>query len=108
MKKMNLKNWILTAMSIATIQVAFAQESPKEEDYFKITRVPAPEGLLLEVGGLTMLPNGNLGVSTRRGDVFVVENPTSGRPYFKKFASGLHEALGFYYENGAFYAVQRG
>ncbi|MHA7130082.1 c-type cytochrome [Algoriphagus namhaensis] len=85
-----------------------AQESPKEEDYFKIIRVPAPEGVILEVGGLSMLPNGNLGVSTRRGDLFVVENPTSARPYFKKFASGLHESLGLLYEEGSFYTVQRG
>nr|WP_233553752.1 c-type cytochrome [Algoriphagus lacus] len=86
----------------------FAQESPKEEDFFKILKVPAPEGTLLEVGGLTMLPNGNLGVATRRGDVFIVENPTAARPYFRKFASGLHEILGLAYHEGSLYMVQRG
>ncbi|WP_343854436.1 c-type cytochrome [Algoriphagus jejuensis] len=86
----------------------FAQESPKEEDFFKILKVPAPEGTLLEVGGLAMMPNGNLAVSTRRGDVFIVENPTSQRPYFTKFASGLHEILGLAYHEGALYMVQRG
>jgi len=85
-----------------------AQESPKEEDYFKIMRVSAPEGTLLEVGGLVTLPNGNLGVSTRRGDVFIVENPTSPRPFFRKFASGLHEILGLAYKDGHFYLAQRG
>ena len=108
MKKMTIKQILLGALCFGLVHATLAQESPKEEDYFKIARVPAPEGLLLEVGGLTMLPNGNLGVSTRRGDVFVVENPTSTRPYFKKFASGLHEALGLYFEDGAFYAAQRG
>lgn len=85
-----------------------AQESPKEEDFFKIMRVTAPEGTLLEVGGLTVLPNGDLGVATRRGDVFIVENPTSPKPFFRKFASGLHEILGLHYEDGAFYMAQRG
>src|SRR5690554_7403236 len=85
-----------------------AQESPMEEDYFKIMKVAAPEGTLLEVGGLVTLPNGNLGVSTRRGDVYVVENPTSTKPYFRKFASGLHEILGLAYKDGAFYLAQRG
>lgn len=79
-----------------------------EEDFFKIMRVSSPEGTLLEVGGLTVLPNGNLGVSTRRGDIFIVENPTSARPYFRKFASGLHEVLGLAYKDGALYAAQRG
>lgn len=85
-----------------------AQESPKEEDYFKILKVSAPEGTLLEVGGLVTLPNGNLGVSTRRGDVFIVENPTSPRPFFRKFASGLHEILGLAYKDGHLYLAQRG
>ncbi|MBC7745374.1 MAG: hypothetical protein H7096_09755, partial [Flavobacterium sp.] len=88
---------------------AFAQaESPKEDDYFKIMRLPAPVGLILEVGGLCTLPNGDLGVTTRRGDIFIVENPTSPRPFFRKFASGLHEVLGLAYKNGALYCVQRG
>lgn len=87
---------------------AFAQETPKEEDFFKIMKVATPEGVILEVGGLVNLPNGNLGISTRRGDVFIVENPTSSRPYFRKFASGLHEILGLAYKDGAFYCAQRG
>lgn len=85
-----------------------AQESPKEEDYFKIAKVSMPEGTVLEVGGLVTLPNGNLGISTRRGEVFIVENPTSNRPYFRKFASGLHEILGIAYKDAAIYVAQRG
>jgi cytochrome c551/c552 len=85
-----------------------AQESPMEEDFFKIMKVSAPEGTLLEVGGLVTLPNGDLGVATRRGDVFIIENPTSTKPYFRKFASGLHELLGLAYKDGALYCAQRG
>lgn len=85
-----------------------AQESPQEEDFFKIMKVSSPEGTLLEVGGLAVMPNGNLGVATRRGDIFIVENPTSAKPYFRKFASGLHEILGLAYKDGAFYCAQRG
>ncbi|MBX2843726.1 MAG: hypothetical protein KTR26_18290 [Flammeovirgaceae bacterium] len=85
-----------------------AQESPLEEDFFKIMKVPSPEGTILEVGGLTTLPNGDLGISTRRGDVYIVENPTSMKPYFRKFASGLHEILGLEYKDGALYCAQRG
>ena len=54
------------------------------------------------------MPNGNLGISTRRGDVFIVENPTSPRPFFRKFASGLHEILGLAYKDGHLYCAQRG
>ena len=85
-----------------------AQESPKEEDFYKILKVSAPEGTLLEVGGLTVLPDGSLGVATRRGDVWIVENPTSRKPFFRKFASGLHEILGLTHKDGALYCAQRG
>ncbi|MDB5279879.1 MAG: hypothetical protein JWR61_4834 [Ferruginibacter sp.] len=84
------------------------QETAKEEDFFKINKVRSPEGTLLEVGGLCTLPNGDLAVTTRRGDIFIVENPTSAKPFFRKFASGLHEVLGAAYKNGSLYVVQRG
>jgi len=44
------------------------QESAKEEDFFKINKVRSPEGTILEVGGLCTLPNGDLAVTTRRGE----------------------------------------
>jgi cytochrome c551/c552 len=97
------------AVLLGGTQAAKAQaESPKEDDFFKIMKVPAPEGTILEVGGLCTLPNGNLAVTTRRGDIFIVENPTSQHPFFRKFASGLHEVLGAAYKDGALYVVQRG
>ncbi|GEO08415.1 c-type cytochrome [Segetibacter aerophilus] len=101
---------VLLTLAISGLKTeGWAQaESAKEEDYFKIMRVPAPEGIILEVGGLCTLPNGDVGVTTRRGDVFIVENPTSQRPYFRKFASGMHEVLGLVYKEGALYCAQRG
>lgn len=103
-----MKNILITLITLTSLTAGMAQESPKEEDFFKILRVTAPEGTLLEVGGLAMLPNGHLGVATRRGDIWIVENPTSPRPYFRKFASGLHEVLGLAYKDGALYCAQRG
>ena len=103
-----MKKILITLITLTSLTAGMAQESPKEEDFFKILKVTAPEGTLLEVGGLTVLPNGNLGVATRRGDIWLVENPTSPRPYFRKFASGLHEVLGLAYKDGALYCAQRG
>ncbi|KEO75650.1 membrane protein [Anditalea andensis] len=100
--------WALLLVMVLPIAKGIAQESPMEEDYYKVLKVSSPEGTLLEVGGLTMLSNGTLGVSTRRGDIYLVENPTSPRPHFRKFASGLHEVLGLYYKNGSLYCAQRG
>jgi cytochrome c551/c552 len=107
---MRLINYILFLfVAILGMQtITYAQESPKEEDFFKINKLRSPEGTLLEVGGLCTMPDGNLAIATRRGDVYIVENPTSPKPYFRKFASGLHELLGIAYKNGSLYVAQRG
>ncbi|MBL7813548.1 MAG: hypothetical protein JNL70_00990 [Saprospiraceae bacterium] len=84
---------------------------PKEDDYYRIQTVAVPEDILLEVGGLTTFPDGRVALSTRRGDVWVVENPygLGGKaPSFTLFASGLHEALGLAYKDNALYVAQRG
>jgi len=99
---------LTVGITACSIEGMAQSESAKEEDYFKIMRVPAPEGMILEVGGMCTLPNGDVGITTRRGDVFIIQNPTSQRPYFRKFASGMHEVLGLAYKDGALYCAQRG
>ncbi len=91
--------------------VSAQQKVPTEDDYYNLYTVPVPEGTLLEIGGVATLPDGRIAVATRRGDVWVIENPNrqhGGTPRFTLFASGLHEALGLLYHNGALYAAQRG
>lgn len=82
-----------------------------ESDYYRLTSLPIPEGVPLEVGGMVALPSGGLAVSTRRGDVWLIENPTAeggAAPTYSRFARGLHEPLGLAYKNGALIANQRG
>ena len=93
------------------MQLSFAQKSPKEEDYYIITTVPTPEGVKVEGGGVVALPDGSVAVCTRRGDVWIIENPAmenGSQAVFKKFAQGLHEPLGLAYKDGALYTAQRG
>jgi cytochrome c551/c552 len=102
-----LKSLLILVLLFGLAASAEAQR-PKEEHYMEIAKVAVPEGVLLEVGGLAVLPNGDLGVSTRRGDVYIIENPTSANPYYRHFAHGLHEILGLAYKDGSLYAAQRG
>jgi hypothetical protein len=111
MKKQLINILILGFLLIQGI--VFGQETkiPKEEDFYKIITVPTPEGVLLEVGGVATLPDGRIAVSTRRGDVWIIENPTmenNSNPRFTLFASGLHESLGLAYRDGALFTAQRG
>ncbi|MFT4032526.1 MAG: hypothetical protein QM669_08900 [Siphonobacter sp.] len=98
-----------TFLSLGLATAAFAQDSsPAESDLYKIVKVSTPEGIILEVGGIASMPNGDMAVSTRRGEIWVIENPSSPRPFFRKYASGLHEILGLVWKDGSFYCAQRG
>ncbi|WP_219846588.1 plastocyanin/azurin family copper-binding protein [Salinibacter sp. 10B] len=82
-----------------------------ESDYYRLQSLPVPEGVRLEVGGMAQLPDGRLAVATRRGDVWMIENPTMAggdAPEYHRFAQGLHEPLGLAYTDGALIANQRG
>lgn len=92
-------------------QTTISNKPPREDDYYKILTIPSPEDINIEVGGITTLPDNRIALCTRRGDIWIVENPYlegNVAPYFKLFASGLHEPLGLVYRDNAFYAAQRG
>jgi len=101
----------LLSGSIAHAQkVGDSAKLQKEEDFFPIKTIPIPEDVKLEVGGMTLLPDDALAVSTRRGEVWKISNPYMKNglaPRYKLFAEGLHEALGLNFVNGELYATHR-
>lgn len=88
-----------------------AQKTRSEGDYYLLKTIPIPEKVKLEVGGLAALPDGRLAASTRRGEIWLIENPympDGSQPGYALFASGQHEMLGLAWKDGSFYATQRG
>lgn len=83
----------------------------EEALYYKVTTIPLPADCVLEVGGLAFRPDGKLLACTRRGEVWLVHNPTSDSladVKLTRFASGLHEALGLVVQdNNTVFVVQR-
>ncbi|HEY3402787.1 MAG TPA: c-type cytochrome [Ohtaekwangia sp.] len=105
-----IKNFIAVVVFQSIFSLAVAQ-GVTEDDYYRIVTIPAPENVLLEVGGVATLPDGRIALCTRRGDVWVIENPgneNNHTPTYTLFASGLHEPLGLAYKDGSLYAAQRG
>ncbi len=101
------------ALLLTSLAPAFAQKSdePKESDYYAISAFAIPENVILEAGALEWLPGDRLAVSTRRGEIYIVDKPLADDPKtatFSRFAHGLHEVLGLAYRDGWLYAVQRG
>ena len=110
---MRISNRILIIIFlIATGYLAIAQspseQATREAQYYKIIEVPIPQEIKLEVGGLALTSDDKLGVSTRRGEVWLIDKPYSQQPVYSRFAHGLHEPLGLNYKDNSFYLSQRG
>jgi uncharacterized cupredoxin-like copper-binding protein/glucose/arabinose dehydrogenase len=81
-------------------------DAAKEKKFYAISDVVLPDTVILEVGGMAFMDDGKLAVCTRRGEIWVITDP-SGKPRFTKFAYGLHEPLGLAWHKGSVYVNQR-
>ncbi|MFP6678435.1 MAG: hypothetical protein VB878_25325 [Pirellulaceae bacterium] len=99
---------LLIGIVVVSTRVAVAQ--PVEDDYYTLVPLPVPDDVVLEAGAVTMLADGRLAASSRRGEIFTITNPlgSTGEMKFTRFASGLHEVLGLAERDGWLYATQRG
>jgi hypothetical protein len=93
------------------ISAAGADLRSLENEYYQLITIPIPDEIVLEAGALQWMPNGRLAVSTRLGNIYMIENALEDPPQnvrFKLFAQGLHEVLGLTSKQEALYATQRG
>jgi azurin len=104
--KILLASFFSTVFCIANAQKNVVQS---EKDFYALKTVAIPDNVKLEVGGIAVMPDGRIAASTRRGEIWIIQNAYgNGQPHFSRFASGLHEVLGLAYRDGAFYCTQRG
>ncbi len=101
-----LRTLLVAGLSMAAV-AAHAEEPPAA---YKIIALENPSDLSLEVGGLARLPGGKLAAATRRGEVWIAENPYAAEGEsirWTRFATGLHEPLGLALHDGALFTTQR-
>lgn len=111
MKKLFATAALLGVVTSAGPSALGASLAEKENEYYKMLTFQVPEGIVLEAGAIQVMPDGKVAVSTRLGDIYMVENAFEDPPVnaaFKPFASGLHEVLGLTIKDGWLYATQRG
>ncbi len=104
-------HYTIALLLISICAIAQKPSQKTEKDYYEIKTIPIPKEIYLEIGGIATMPDGRLAVSTRRGEIWIIENPyqtTNHQVHYKRFASGMHEVLGLAYKDGAFYCSQRG
>lgn len=99
------------SLILATLSAFSGTTNDAEERYYTVDHLTPPDGTRLEVGGLDFLPDGRLILSTRRGQVWTVDDPLAQDPSaarFTLFAEGLWEGLGLSVFRGHVYVLQRG
>jgi len=93
-----------------------AQKSPDdimaEEQlrYYVREQIPTPKDVVLEAGGIAILPDKKVAVSSRRGDVWVCTGAYDSdlsKVKWTRYATGIHEPLGIFYRDGSIYATTR-
>jgi len=92
---------LLIAAAITTLST-----EPWTVDYLS-----PPKGEVLEVGGIGFMSDGDLIASTRRGQVWRVDNPNAQNPNdatFTLICEGLHEGLGLSIIGDEIFVMQRG
>ncbi len=94
---------LLLAVFTVTVQA-------DESAYYAVDHLVAPKGCVAEVGGIGWLPGNRLVVSTRRGQVWIVDDALAPDPAAAKwhlFAEGLREGLGLAIVDGEIVVMQR-
>jgi hypothetical protein len=100
----------LSTLLVGLIASAASAQDPKESDYYKISNIAVPDGVVFEVSGIDFLPDKKVAVCSRRGDVYIIENAFDApgkQPKWTLFAEGLHEPLGLSYHKGWLWATTR-
>ena len=95
---------------LAAVFCLAAGPAAGDDGPYVIEPVPVPDGVVLEVGALELLPDGRLAVGTRRGEVWLVTGAGGDDPdqvAFDLHASGLHEILGLAWREDGLYLTQR-
>ncbi len=106
---MRLSHITILVLALLNVPLA-AQEAPSEADYYPITVFEIPEGVVLEASGFQLMPNGKMAVCSRRGEIWMINDPFSEQvsaSQFQRFAQGLHEPLTLAERDGWLYTTQR-
>jgi hypothetical protein len=85
-------------------------DTAREREAYEVTPIPFPDGQVIEVAGIEILPNERLALCTRRGEVWLVDGAFAedvSKVRYHRFATGLHEPLSLYAQDDWIYVTER-
>ena len=90
--------------------VALTGASALAEDYYVREEIPLPEGAVMEIGSIALMPEKKIAVTNRRGELWICEGAYEEDLSGVKWtlaAEGLHEPFGMFWQDGALTLTQR-
>lgn len=98
--------------SLFSITLLTAQgEAPPVDSGYRVENIPLPPGESLELVSISLMPEDQICVTTRRGDVWVgtgIYDEDLSEVSWNLFARGLREGFGSFYRDGAIHVLQKG
>jgi hypothetical protein len=81
-----------------------------QADYYTRDEIPLPPGEVMEIGSIALMPDQKVAVTTRRGDLWICSGAYEkdlSKVTWKRFAEGLHEPFGMFFQNDSLVLTQR-
>jgi hypothetical protein len=85
-------------------------DAAQTSDFYLREEIPLPPGEVMEIGSIALMPEQQIAVTTRRGDLWICSGAYAddlSQVTWKKFAQNLHEPLGMFWKDGALFLTQR-
>jgi glucose/arabinose dehydrogenase len=101
---------LFNSAMICLAGAAVVTAAPTTADFYEREEIPLPEGEVMEIGSIALMPEKKIAVTTRRGDLWICEGAYEedlSKVKWSLFARGLHEPFGMFYQDGWLYLTQR-
>ena len=97
--------------SILLLALLFTQAvATSQEEFYRREVIPMPKDEVIEIGSIALLPEKKIAVSSRRGEIWIVEGAYGNdlsKVKWTRFAYGLESSFGMHWKDGALYLTTR-
>ncbi len=102
-----MKHLLILSLTLTALPL---QAQDKQEKYYQREEIPLPEGEVMEIGSIALLPDQKIAVGTRRGDVWICTGAYGkdlSNVSWTLYHRSLHEPLGMFYKDGWIHYTDR-
>lgn len=92
------------------ILTATLANAAQQSDFYTREEIPLPPNEIMEIGSIALMPDQQVAVTTRRGDLWICKGAYGddlSKVTWKKFAQNLHEPFGMFWKDGSLWLTQR-